>query len=344
MTIRTSRLEQLPDSELLQLRFCDLPLRLKGSVIEQRANSVFDDLAARGIRFRPALWISEQWYNPDEVVGFAVPFYLLHPRLMRLERKMMLEAEGASLNEALSIIRHETGHAVDEAFQLRKMSEYRKVFGSPKRAYPTNYIADSDSRDFVQHLNAWYAQSHPVEDFAETFAVWLGSKSGWRRKYRDWPAYDKLCAVDAWMQDLRNVEPQIKPRRVANELKDSTRTLAEHYEEKRDFYAIDAEDEFDGALQRIFEVNGNGTGSRARKHMSAAALLAEYRTRLRRRTAKPLGVPAYVVDQVLRQLAHRSRILKLKQARSKAETFTKVSRLVSRATVAIIRNSPRLPL
>jgi hypothetical protein len=78
--------------------------------------------------------------------------------------------------------------------------------------------------------------------------------------------------------------------------------------------------------------------------MSAAALLAEYRTRLRRRTAKPLGVPAYVVDQVLRQLAHRSRILKLKQARSKAETFTKVSRLVSRATVAIIRNSPRLPL
>lgn len=342
MTIRASRLDHMPDSELLRLRFCDLPLRLKGSVIEQRAHSVFDELTARGIRFRPTLWISEQWYNPDEVVGFAVPFYLLHPRLIRLERKMMLEAEGASLDEALSIVRHETGHAVDEAFQLRKMSEYRKVFGSPKRAYPTEYIADSDSRDFVQHLNAWYAQSHPVEDFAETFAVWLRSRNGWRRKYRDWPAYEKLSAVDAWMRDLRNVEPQIKPRRIANELRESTRTLGEHYEEKREFYAVDAEDEFDGMLQRIFEASG--TGSRARGPMSAAALLAEYRTRLRRRTAKPLGVPAYVVDQVLRQLAHRARILKLRQTRPKSETIRRISRLVSRATVAIIRNSPRLPL
>ncbi|MGE0023049.1 MAG: putative zinc-binding metallopeptidase, partial [Hyphomicrobium sp.] len=245
-------------------------------------------------------------------------------------------------DEALSIVRHETGHAVDEAFQLRKMREYRKVFGSPQRAYPKDYIADSDSRDFVQHLNAWYAQSHPVEDFAETFAVWLQSRQGWRRKYRDWPAFEKLSAVDAWMGDLRGVEPEIKPRRVANELKESTRTLGEHYDEKREFYAVDAEDEFDGALHRIFEANGSGP--RGRGHMSAAALLAEYRTRLRRRTAKPLGVPAYVVDQVLRQLVLRARTLKLRQSRSKAETMKKVSRLVSRATVAIIRNSPRLPL
>jgi hypothetical protein len=231
---------------------------------------------------------------------------------------------------------------VDEAFQLRKMREYRKVFGSPQRAYPKDYVADSDSRDFVQHLNAWYAQSHPVEDFAETFAVWLGSKTGWRRKYRDWPAYEKLSAVDAWMRDLRNVEPEIKPKRVANELRDSTRTLGQHYEEKREFYAIDAEDEFDGSLKRIFEANGSA--SRGRGHMSAAALLTEYRTRLQRRTARPLGVPAYVVDQVLRQLVHRARILKLRQARPKAETVKRVSRLVSRATVAVIRNSPRLPL
>lgn len=340
MTIRASRLDHMPDSELLRMRFCDLPLRLKGSVIEQRAQSVFDELTARDIRFRPAVWISEQWYNPDEVVGFAVPFYLLHPRLIRLERKMMLEAEGASLNDAMSILRHETGHAVDEAFQLRKMREYRRVFGSPHRAYPKDYVADPDSRDFVQHLNAWYAQSHPVEDFAETFAVWLRSKKGWRRMYRDWPAFEKLSAVDEWMHDLRNVEPEIKPRRIANELKDSTRTLGEHYDEKREFYAVDAEDEFDGALHRIFQASGEGK----RGQESAATLLASYRTRLRRRTAKPLGVPAYVVDQVLRQLVLRARLLKLRQTRSKAETEKRVSQLVSRATVSIIRNSPRLPL
>lgn len=341
MTIRTSRLELMPDSELLRLRFCDLPLRLKGSVIEQRAHSVFDELEARDICCRPSLWISDQWYNPDQVVGFAVPFYLLHPRLIRLERKMMLEAEGASLDEALSIVRHETGHAVDEAFQLSKMREYRKIFGSPNRTYPKDYIADPDSRDYVQHLNAWYAQSHPVEDFAETFAVWLASKNGWRRRYRDWPAYEKLSAVDGWMQRLRNVEPEIKSKRVANELRESTQTLAQHYEEKREFYCIEAADEFDGSLQRIFKAHH---APRGRSDISAAALLAEHRTRLRRTTAKPLGVPAYVVDQVLRQLVHRARILKLRHSGAKAETVKRVSRLVSRATASIIRNSPRLPL
>lgn len=332
----------MPDSELLGMRFCDLPLHLKGSVIEERANVVFHELGARGIRFRPTLWIAEEWYNPDGVVGFAVPFYLLHPRLIRLERKMMLEAEGASLDEAMSILRHETGHAIDEAFQLSATREYRQVFGSPQRAYPKDYVADPDSRDFVQHLNAWYAQSHPVEDFAETFAVWLRSERSWKRTYRDWPAFEKLCAVDAWMRARRGVEPEIKPKRIPSELKDSTRTLAQHYDEKREFYAVEAADEFDGALQRIFKENGEDR--RNRRRMSASSLLASHRTRLRRRTAKPLGVPAYVVDQVLRQLVHRARILKLRQTRPKAETVAKISRLVSRATIAILHNRPRLPL
>lgn len=332
----------MPDSELLRMRFCDLPLNLKGSLIEERAKQVFDELTARGIRFRPTIWIAEEWYNPDGVVGFAIPFYLLHPRLIRLERKMMLEAEGASLTEAMSILRHETGHAVDEAFRLSEMREYRQVFGSPQRAYPKNYVADPDSRDYVQHLNAWYAQSHPVEDFAETFAVWLKSERSWRRMYRDWPALEKLEIVDAWMREREGEQPAIKPKRMTNELKNSTRTLGQHYDEKRKFYAIDAEDEFDGALQRIFHENGDGR--RRRWNQSAAGLLASHRTRLRRRTAKPLGVPAYVVDQVLRQLVHRARILKLKQTRPEAETVAKVSKLVSRATVAILHNRPRLPL
>lgn len=332
----------MPDSELLRMRFCDLPLHLRGTLIQQRAKQVFDELTSRGIRFRPTIWIAEEWYNPDGVVGFAVPFYLLHPRLIRLERKMMLEAEGASLNEAMSILRHETGHAVDEAFRLSEMREYRRVFGSPQRAYPKNYVADPDSRDYVQHLNAWYAQSHPVEDFAETFAVWLKSERSWRRTYRDWPAIEKLSTVDAWMRERRGVEPILKPKRMENELGASTRTLGQHYDEKRQFYAIDAEDEFDGALQRIFSENEGGR--RKRWNQSAAGFLASHHTRLRRRTARPLGVSAYVVDQVLRQIVHRARILKLKQTRPEAETVAKVSKLVSRATVAILHNRPRLPL
>jgi hypothetical protein len=340
MPIHSSRLEKMTDSELLRTRFCDLPLRLRGSVIEHRAKSVFDELNARGIRVRPAIWIAEEWYNPDEVVGFAIPFYLLHPRLVRLERKIMLEAEGLSLNEAMSILRHETGHAVDEAFELHELREYKQVFGSAQRPYPKEYIADSDSRDFVQHLHAWYAQSHPVEDFAETFAVWLKSQRSWRRKYRDWPALEKLITVDSWMRDRRNAAPKIRPRRIANELKYSTRTLGEHYDEKRQFYSIDAEDEFDGELERIFRRNSR----RRRGQATAASLLESNRALLRQRTSRSLGVPAYVVDQVLRQLVHRARFLKLIQARPKAETLKRVSQLVLQATIAILQNKPRLPL
>lgn len=342
MPIRSSQLDKMPDKELLRMRFCDLPLRLNGSAIEQRAKSVFEELKARRIRIRPAIWVAEEWYNPDGVVGFAVPFYLLHPRLVRLERRIMLEAEGLSLREALSILRHETGHAVDEAFQLHEMREYWQVFGSPQRRYPKDYVADSNSRDYVQHLNAWYAQSHPFEDFAETFAVWLKSERGWRRKYRDWPALEKLNTVDAWMCDRQNSEPKIKPRKIANELKYSTRTLGEHYDEKREFYAIDAEDDFDEELQRIF--SSNGKSRPVRGNVSAAGLLSANGTKLRRKTSNSLGVPAYVVDQVLRQLVHRARVLKLKQSRPEAETVSRVSKLVLRATVAIIQNSPRLPL
>lgn len=340
MPIRASRLNEMTDSEILALRFCDLPVTLKGSTVEQRAKVVFDELARRGIRFRPSLWIAHEWYNPDGTAGFAVPFYLLHPRLTRLERTMMYEAEGASLPESMSILRHETGHAVDEAFKLRQLDDYRRVFGSPNKIYPTEYSADSDSRDYVQHLNAWYAQSHPCEDFAETFAVWLRTERSWRWRYRDWPAQEKLLVVDQWMHERRNKRPRLKPKRQQNELRSCTRTLAEHYEEKREFYAVEAEDEFDGALHRIFKRQDTAGGG----HASAASLLTSNSARLRRRIAKPLGIPAYVVDQVLRQFVHRARILKLRQAEPEAQTLKKVCRLVSRATLEIIQNKPRLPL
>ena len=53
------------------------------------------------------------------------------------------------------------------------------------------------------HLPAWYAQAHPAEDFAETFAVWLTPRSQWRRRYRGWPALQKLEYIDELMTALK---------------------------------------------------------------------------------------------------------------------------------------------
>jgi len=72
--------------------------------------------------------------------------------------------------------------------------------------------------------------------------------------------------------------------------------------------------------------------------------LRAIRTPLRKEVARPLGVPAYAVDQVLRQLIQRARALDLRHTRSTNATIKDLVRLVSRTTIDLITNSPRLPL
>ena len=343
MPNRPREIDRLSDKELLQLRFCDLPIRLSGTPVSQRAAQVFNELSDRKIIVRPSTWLSEEWFNPDGTVGFAIPFYLAHPRLIRLERRLMLEAEGSSEQEALRIIRHETGHAIDEAFQFFRRPEYVAVFGSPLRQYPSSYAVKPHSRRHVVHLNAWYAQSHPVEDFAETFATWLRPKRLWRKQYRDWPAIEKLEAIDAWLSECRNVRPLVSNRRPQGELISNERRLAEHYEEKRAFYGVNASSKFDDDLRRIFVAPAETRRSDGRTP-PATSILRTIRSPVRKELARPLGVPAYTVDQVLRQLIQRSRALNLKHARPTATTVEEVVKLVSRTTMDILKNSPRLPL
>jgi hypothetical protein len=336
-------LDRLSDAELLSIRFSDLPIRLAGTPVEQRARQVFSELGQRHIRVRPSIWLSEEWFNPDGTVGFAIPFYLAHPRLIRLERRLMLEAEGASTLEALRILRHETGHAIDEAFQFYRRPEYARVFGPPQRPYPSSYAVRPYSRRYVVHLNAWYAQAHPVEDFAETFATWLRPKRQWRRQYRDWPAIEKLEAVDAWLAEWRDKPPLISNRRPEGEISQNERTLSEHYEEKRAFYAVGATTKFDSELRRIFAGPDEARRSNGRLP-PATSILRTIRSPVRKELARPLGVPAYTVDQVLRQLIQRARALNLKHSHPTARTIDKVVRLVSRATTDALKDSPRLPL
>ena len=337
----------LSDAGLLKMRFCDLPIELAGSVVEKRAHQVFEELAARHLTVRPGLWLSEEWFNPDGVVGFAIPFYLMHPRLMRLERKIMQEAEGSVAADCLRILRHETGHAIDEAFQLFKTREYRRVFGSPLRRYPTSYSAKPDRHDFVINLNSWYAQAHPVEDFAETFAVWLTPRQQWRRRYRRSPALAKLEHVDRWMTALAGKPPLHARQDPVEELKENSRTLREHYDEKREFYGIEETHSFDPELLGLFPP------PRSREHephtpparpRSASRLLQGHRAKLRKEVSRPLGIPAYAVDQVLLQLISRARALNLQVADSSEKVLHELAELVARLTIDTIQNGQKLPL
>ena len=141
---------KLSDEELLDVRFCDLGLSLEGSPLAPLVERLYDDLDGRGIQFRPHCWLGEEWFTPDGVPGFAVPFYLAHPRLKRLERRILGEVEGGNRNWMLRILRHEAGHALDNAYRLRRRRVWRETFGPASLPYPDSYRPRPASRRYVQ--------------------------------------------------------------------------------------------------------------------------------------------------------------------------------------------------
>ena len=175
--------------------------------MERRLTRLYEELDARGFRFKPHVWLSEEWFTPDEVPGFAIPFYLAHPRLSRLERKQMLEVEGGTRKIASALCGTKRVTLIDNAFHLHRRTRYRELFGPFARPYPNWYKPEPNSRDYVLHLPAWYAQAHPAEDFAETFAVWLAPGSRWRKQYTRLARPSQAEYVDEVMKELAGKAP-----------------------------------------------------------------------------------------------------------------------------------------
>src|SRR5436309_12207126 len=224
----------LGDEQLLDVRMCDLALRIEGTDLEPRIAQLTTELRARDLRFRPHFWLSDEWFTPDGVPGVAIPFYLAHPRLARLELAQMLEVEGGDPDSCLRILRHEAGHAIDNAYRLRRRRTRRRLFGNPGIEYPEYYTPKPYSKSFVHHLDHWYAQSHPDEDFAETFAVWLDPQSMWATRYAGWPAERKLQYMDRLMRELSRQRPSVTSKRQIDPLGRIRKTLGEHYRKKRE--------------------------------------------------------------------------------------------------------------
>ena len=292
------------DKNLLQLKICDLGVSLETPSIQKAIQTLYSELEHRKLKFRPHVWLSDEWYSPDGIPGIAMPFYLAHPRLMRLERKQMLEVEGGTRNWCLKILRHETGHAFDTAFRLHRRKKYRELFGRYNEPYPEVYRPDPTSRDYVHHLEPWYAQSHPSEDFAETFAVWLKPRSRWRSIYKDWPAIKKLEYVDEIMSELCVQQPVVKSRRKIDPVHRIKKTLGDHYVQKRQYYGYDMPTNFDHALKKLFSAT---TGKK-----TAAAFLQKHRSEFSRMVATWTGECRYNVNQVIREMIDRCRELNLR--------------------------------
>jgi hypothetical protein len=297
---------RLSDEELLALRFCDLKLSIETSPLQRRVDRLYTELEDRGVTVRPHVWLSEEWFSPDGVPGIAVPFYLAHPRLEKLERHIMRQVEGGNTRWFMRILRHEAGHAVDNAYRLRRKKRWREVFGPASLQYPHHYKARPGSRRYVHHLGEWYAQAHPTEDFAETFAVWLKPNSDWRRSYANWPAFNKLNVVEELISGVRGTRAPVRNKIRIEPLEHNKCTLAEHYRRRlarNDVFRRGLADEI---LKRIFDTHRPRQGG-----LRASSLMRAHKNPLVNAVARELDMERYSIHQILRMLIERSESLKL---------------------------------
>jgi len=220
----------LPDEALLDVRLCDLELRIDGSRLAPLLARLDRELGRAGLaHFRPYAWLSNAWFTPHGATGFAIPFYAAHPRLVALERRMLGHAEGGDAAGCMRILRHEAGHAFDNAYRVHRRARWREHFGPFGTPYRSTYRPRGGRQQFVENLGNGYAQSHPGEDWAETFAVWLAPGSHWRSRYAGLPALRKLGFVDELAREVAARRPLVRTRDHVDPLAAQRATLREHY-------------------------------------------------------------------------------------------------------------------
>ncbi len=311
------------DAELFRLEFRELELDVAGSKMQARVERLYEELEGRGLSFRPHVWLSHNWFAAEGVPGIAIPFYLAHPRLERLERRLMKEAEGGSEAQSMQLLRHECGHAIDFAYRIHHRKDWRATFGPFSTPYRMRYRARPGDPDFVTHLPRWYAQSHPSEDWAETFAVWLSPP---RRRFRG-RAREKLAYVDERMRAVAKRRPAVRNKERTEALGQLPGTLGEHYKRKKRRYASDVAP-FRRELVRLLPRDGK---------RGAVAALRALRPELRRL----VDADPYSLDQVLGGMIHLARDLDLGLPPRRKPRATDFAPLMQR-TLDRIRRGPTL--
>jgi Putative zinc-binding metallo-peptidase len=213
--------------EILNRPIRDLGLKIEGSPLQPLIQRLYCELEKKGLlKFHPLCYLSDEWGCPSGEPVIGIPFYLANADIGYLE-KQTNDLEDA--HEIMMYLRHEAGHAFNYAYKLHRTPEWKQLFGPFRRPYHDNYRPIPFSRNYVRHLAGWYAQKHPDEDFAETFAVWLTPRSAWRKRYRGWGAMAKLRYMNRIARKLGNVDPVRRRGHTDITVDEMDATVAEFY-------------------------------------------------------------------------------------------------------------------
>jgi Putative zinc-binding metallo-peptidase len=308
---------------LLQARIKDLKLHLTNTPLERFIGQLYDELEAKGISLRPPCYLSDQWGCPSGVPVIGIPFYLADPNLLQIEDALGAGAE--SERDIMMYLRHEAGHAFNYAYHLYDGDEWRKLFGDYAKPYVDTYKPHPFSRKYVVHISGWYAQKHPDEDFAETFAVWLTPNSKWPERYKGWSALKKLQYVDQIAAKVGRTAPIVTLNERDMDVEEMEETVLDHYRQRTLDEKIDTSigDKLDQDLLALFEAEGVG-------NTGADTLVRAERQMLTQSVTQYSGVSRGVVKSVLDHLLERISALKLSVHRDKArEYMTRLTALLT---------------
>jgi len=288
---------------VLGKKVSELGLRLEGSPVEGYVRQLYLELERRGLKkFRPVCYLTDEWGCPDQQPVLGVPFYLADPKLRTLEKEVdALETD----RQVMMYMRHEAGHVFNYAYRLYTTPEWRRLFGPFFRAYREDYRPVPFSKSYVRHIEGWYAQKHPDEDFAETFAVWLTPRSAWRRRYKGWPAMQKLRYVERVARTLADADPIVNTGEVDITPADIGVTVEQFYQQASQEKQARMDIALDAHLPQIFL-------TRKRKESKPAAdIVGRLRSELVEKITYWTGVPRPIVRGLIDSICRTCERMKL---------------------------------
>ena len=292
---------QLSDADLLERRISSLGLKIDGTPLAAYVQQLHDELAAKGLAFFPRCHVGDEWFVPVGIPAIFIPFFLVHERLQALEKSMILEVEGDTPEEFMKLLRHEAAHAYEFAYDITGREDWRATFGEPSNdETPEFYRPRPHSHSYVINLDDWYAQAHPDEDFAETFATWLTPGLDWRSRYKGWKALHKVEYVESLMSSIAGQPPTHTPKYRVSKYDCLNVKLRTYYTKKRKQYADTYPDFYDGDLRQLFPAPPNVAGK-----FRASRYLRQRRLRLMNSVCQWTNERKYRVDQLLDRLIAR---------------------------------------
>lgn len=322
-SVKTEDLSSMTDAEILKLRFKNIALSIQGTDVESRIHQLYSELNTKGLNFRPQIFLGDEWFSPEGMNAISVPFYLANTRLKNLEKTMMLEVEGGETEWFMKLLRHEAGHCFDHCFKFSKRKKWSQVFGSPNLEYtPETYRPQPYSKSYVKHLDRWYAQAHPDEDFAETFAVWLNPNLDWKKEYAQWPgALAKLTYLESLAKESIKLKNTAEKGRPPSAVANLTSTLDKYYKKRKRENADEYPDFYDSDLKMIFD----GDSAVVKRDQAAAKFMNRHRKAIVSTVAWATSERKYTIDALVKRLSERCDKLELRLGKSETQTTMEVA-------------------